>query len=577
MIGASSESRSVAVDGPPPPLARTDPARGASFWPPLTIAVIAFALLYPTLHWLEFNNSIENIVVETAVETRRDGHWLLPRMMGETRTRKPPIAAWLAAICIRPQTLAAMNDPATRDAACQSLATQARLPALAATCLMLAATYELGRLIGGGLMGLAAAGAAGTNLLLFNNGQLTTPDTHLALWVNVTNVFLLRAVLNRERWVGAVGAGISLGLAFMSKGPVALIFCLLPVVLWIAIRHGRRHSTSSGELATGKSWLMPVVAGIICFVLVASPWYALLWLRVPDVWRIWLNEVTRLDPADPRPDPWYASLRFFGLMFPWTPWLIAATVEGIVQLRRHQLTARLGIVLLLLWVPWLVLASFPERKARYMQPLVVPAGLAAAWGIARYAQSRSTDRTLEWIHWVSIGVVWIALPIVVGFFWNATTGQHWFPPVMTFASAAVGTLLLGLGIRLTRRRREALVWVSLLGMVLLEPLGRYGYSRDASGRADMKPLADAIFAAAPDARVFYVQARGDTVPLDLSIYLNRIVPTVRSLGAVPEGEGSTAIVLSRGKDEQLRGIDDSWRPVGDIQRGRLRWVAFVQK
>ena len=46
---------------------------------------------------------------------------------------------------------------------------------------------------------------------------------------------------------------------------------------------------------------------------IALPWYALLLARVPGVWTIWCNEITRIDPADPRPDPWYNALRFFML------------------------------------------------------------------------------------------------------------------------------------------------------------------------------------------------------------------------------------------------------------------------
>src|SRR5688500_8540168 len=66
------------------------------------IFLVAFAVFFPTLGWVHFHRSIENIVAATALETRRgDGPWLAPTLQGERRTRKPPTAVWLSAPTIR--------------------------------------------------------------------------------------------------------------------------------------------------------------------------------------------------------------------------------------------------------------------------------------------------------------------------------------------------------------------------------------------------------------------------------------------------------------------------------------------
>src|SRR5436190_3095390 len=108
---------------------------------PLLIAAACFAVLAPAATWAQFQNSIECIAVGTALETRRDGHWLVPTLGGETRTRKPPLTAWLTAAAVQPGTIAGMSsrDEAEREAAYSWFTWEARWPSVAATCLMLLA------------------------------------------------------------------------------------------------------------------------------------------------------------------------------------------------------------------------------------------------------------------------------------------------------------------------------------------------------------------------------------------------------------------------------------------------------
>lgn len=58
----------------------------------LAIILLFFIALAPTLTWLEFSSGSENLIVATALETRRTGHWLIPTMRGQPRIAKPPLA-----------------------------------------------------------------------------------------------------------------------------------------------------------------------------------------------------------------------------------------------------------------------------------------------------------------------------------------------------------------------------------------------------------------------------------------------------------------------------------------------------
>src|SRR5207244_87021 len=70
------------------------------------VAALVFAAVAPTLSWLEFSSGSENLVVETVLEMRRGGPWLVPTLERLARTQKPPLPAWITAAAARPGTVA---------------------------------------------------------------------------------------------------------------------------------------------------------------------------------------------------------------------------------------------------------------------------------------------------------------------------------------------------------------------------------------------------------------------------------------------------------------------------------------
>ena len=91
-------------------------------------AGMVFASIFATLRWTEFTGGNENLVVQTAIEMRRGGPWLVPQMMGEPRIAKPPLVAWITAICMKQSTLDQLSsaDPAVREQAYNDLSLQVR-------------------------------------------------------------------------------------------------------------------------------------------------------------------------------------------------------------------------------------------------------------------------------------------------------------------------------------------------------------------------------------------------------------------------------------------------------------------
>src|SRR4051794_29102319 len=161
------------------------------------IALTFFVAAAPTLTWLEFSSSMENLVAATALEIRRTGHWLIPTLETEPRIAKPPLAAWISAATIRPATVRALDhpDPRVRDAAYRQLAWEIRWPGLFCGCVILLAVFDLGRTVGGERAGIVAMLVAGSTLYFLAFARLASTDTQLALWVTIANAAIARLML----------------------------------------------------------------------------------------------------------------------------------------------------------------------------------------------------------------------------------------------------------------------------------------------------------------------------------------------------------------------------------------------
>src|SRR5947209_3583522 len=130
---------------------------------PVGIVLLAIALFFlaiaPRLSTIEFSRTLENLNVATALEARRDGHWFVPTLEGQARTKKPPLMAWVTALAISPGTVrdCSSRDPIARTAAFRRLAFEARWPVLLGAGLALLAVYHLGRIVAGKTVGAVAA------------------------------------------------------------------------------------------------------------------------------------------------------------------------------------------------------------------------------------------------------------------------------------------------------------------------------------------------------------------------------------------------------------------------------------
>jgi len=541
----------------------------------LVIAALFFAAIAPTLRWLEFSGGSENLVVATALEIRRDGtwqRWIEPTLQGEPRIAKPPLAAWVAAASIRADTLRALDSPdeSARADAYRDLAWQVRWPALLCACLGLLAVCGLGRVVAGGDAGVLAALICGSTIFFLRYGRGATVDVHLFLWVAVANYCLARALLEGRWWGGCIGAGAALGLALMSKGPVALLQTVVPVALW-AVWHRRPRRIREEWPVPGRASLAwPIVTGVVVMLAVAVPWYALVAVRSGgNVFARWKVEVLRAGATDMPAGSVLNYLLFLPEFLPWA-FFAAAGAIAAVRYARKQKSDHLMLALLLVAVPIVVMTFFRDRKDRYLLPMVGPASVLAAHAV-RESLLRGEMRTIL-AHRVLVAILGIAGP-VAALLLTRRGGLAWPGDI----PIVIGAAALSAGLLVALRRPGRLVWAGALVMLIVQAVGMHFYQRtDDGGRSGMKPFADAIRQSTRDADIYYYRPDGKLklAPNDLAIYLNRPVVRTTTLPA-PIPARRVVVVTVQQKGEPPPPFPPGWVEVADVQRDAARMIAVL--
>jgi 4-amino-4-deoxy-L-arabinose transferase-like glycosyltransferase len=531
-----------------------------------------------TLQKLEFSSGAENLVVNTVLEMERGGPRLVPNLMGQPRTAKPPLAAWVSWIGVREQTVRGIesSSPSVRDSAYRALSWDVRWVPLACICLGLLAVYDMARTLGGRSLGLVSVLICASTLMFLRFSRNASTDIQLATWVWVTWAFLARWILRGEVWQGAVGTGIALGLALMSKGPVALVQTVLPAVLFILIVRKSRSAPVSfrGRAAWALAVMLTLVLGV------GGWWFAVVWLRDPGVAQQWLREVSRVGATDLEPDAWYNYLAFPAWMFPWTIFLLVGLWQSSRNLLR-RIEDPAMLCLLAVVVPIVVMSFFRDRKERYLLPVIAPASVVAATallGVSK-ARQRAWSEALLLFHVLGLGALLIGIPIA-GVFPSAlrtVEGGAWYPVGIGVGAAVVGIVVISFIAVYGRRCPIRLSAATLACMLAFQALFVEGYRNSREGRSEMRPLADAVRARCPDAAVWSVEPRGRRAPSDLAIYLNRVVTPVRAFSDIPVVPGEQVAVLSRRRSQPPVEFPPGWVEFKSVPRDNSTWHAAYRR
>ena len=244
-----------------------------------------------------------------------------------------------------------------------------------------------------------------------------------------------------------------------------------------------------------------------------------------------------------------------------------------------------GVVLaaMLVVVPLLVLTfASGDRKDRYLLPLVGPAAVLAAWGLREvmrgWPRVGGGGRLAIGLHWALLAGVAVALPVVgavPGGPLRTRDGGPWFSWAFALPVACgLGATVMA-GVVTLRRWRTALPVATAAVMLVLQVVAVWGYARSDEGTSEMRPMADAVWAAWPDAVTYFRHNR--RAPNDLAIYLDRPTRqiTAAALAGIEPAERPSVVVLIQKEDSPAPRPPAGWAFVAKIARGKDWLHAFV--
>ncbi len=286
-----------------------------------------------------------------AREMLTDGNWILTTMNGEPRYEKPPLPTWLTALSA--YVFGIKSVWAMRLPAVLMVIFLGSVVVTLSRKLTLSPRHSL-------LNGLISITSLYVVLIIFE-----------APWDIYAHAFMLSAIYylfsnlrsnsaegNSSKWVVAA---LCIGASILSKGPVSLYALFLPFVIAYLIQF--RKETSR------KKWL-PFIVTICVGLVIGFSWYIYVRTADPETFAIIASKETgNWTSYNVRPFYYYWS--FFVQSGVWTiPALVSLLYPYLKARVRHHKQYKFTLLWTLLAV--VLLSIIPEKKSRYLMPVLIP-------------------------------------------------------------------------------------------------------------------------------------------------------------------------------------------------------------
>jgi len=355
------------------------------------LLLVACLMLLPHLEVIEVNiMEARNFI--TAREMASNNNWILTTINNLPRYEKPPLPTWLTAISGLIFGFESVFG--------------LRLPVVLITILLLFSTHKLSEKLEltkqqnfhNGLILI-------TSFYIYFAGRDNQWDMYTHSFMMVCIVFLWK-FLNEEsnRLRHACIAGLFFGFSFLSKGPVSIFALLLPFLIAYGF-------TYKFELRDRKFYLLLILLIGFC---IGLSWPLYVRYLDPDTFmRVTKLESGRWGNYNARPFYYYWS--FFSQSGIWTvPALIALFYPylktKVSNLKAYQFT--------LIWTlaAFILLSLIPEKKPRYILPVLIPMALNTGFYIEYLIRnfkniSLKKEKGAVYFAFGLVGIICFAIPI----------------------------------------------------------------------------------------------------------------------------------------------------------------------
>lgn len=410
----------------------------------LTIVIILMLLIHldvPNVTIMEARNFI------TAREIIQDNNWLLTTMNGEARYQKPPLPTWLTAISgltFGMQSLFALRLPA----------------ALMVLFLGIFSYYFSLKLKISKKHSLHNSLILITSFYVFGIINEAPWDifAHGFMFAGLYYLFQFFEA-NQSDWKKAFLASIFIGFSIMSKGPVSLFAVFLPFLISYGIVF---------KFKKFKQKIIPFTVSVILFLAIGSWWF--LYVRIADAQaflEIATKETGNWSSYNVKPFYYYWSFftqsglwtipAFIGLLYPYL-------IKRVQNIKAYKFTFWWTIIAVVL------LSVIPEKKARYLMPVLIPLALNTGFYIQylmkEFSKSTSKKETIPvYFNFGLIATIAIILPIGLYIMLKEELNNYIINYILTsIASIIIGILLVKY---LIKKNIKNVFYLTVLFMVSL--------------------------------------------------------------------------------------------------------------
>ncbi|WP_026450695.1 ArnT family glycosyltransferase [Aequorivita capsosiphonis] len=355
----------------------------------LLLLLTCVAIFFVNLNSLPVNiMEARNFI--TAREMLNDGNWLLTTINGEPRFQKPPLPTWLTAFS------AAIFGIKSVWAL--------RLPAAIMALILVLFSYKFAqKLTSEKLYAFISSLIMSTSFYIVASARDGQWDIYTHGFMMVC-IYLLYKFFTEEKhkYQNALLAGLFFGCSFLSKGPVSLYALLLPFLIAFGIVYKYKNF---------KSRWLPLLGFIIVATVVSTWWH---WYTIkfdPAAAEITKNETTNWISYETKPFYYYWS--FFTQSGVWT---IPAFIALLYPYLKNRVINKKAYLFTFLWtmISVVLLSIIPEKKSRYLLPVLIPMALNTGFYIEylfrRFNELRDKKLALR-----SLGEGWEVFPVYFNF------------------------------------------------------------------------------------------------------------------------------------------------------------------
>jgi 4-amino-4-deoxy-L-arabinose transferase-like glycosyltransferase len=360
----------------------------------------------------------------------QSGDWVVPQLLDQPRINKPPLIYWCQATAMR-----FLGDNATA----------ARLPsAIAMTLTLILIAWFVKRQAG-------EDAAFWTTLVFATSGlvimaaKMCLTDAVLLLFVTASQFCLYALWRGHRSWPIILTLGTSLGLALLTKGPVAFGINATTLIVLAILNRVSLASSKSLQVETPRRALWLTIAKsltVLALILaICLPWVIAINNRLPEgLWKTLYHEIFErmTQPLEQhKGPPGYYLLFFLVSFFPWC--LFLPTAIRIAWQNRHDPLTRFSLAAVV--GPWLMFEAIRTKLPHYVLPCFPFLAILTADAIRRAARNEFGD----WIkpRWLIAVAIFCLILIAIGLGpWAAALPAIHFdrPPYAAMATVSAATI-----------------------------------------------------------------------------------------------------------------------------------------